>query len=422
MQNEQNSEVNAGEKAFLGLSFPWLITVLVAVLLMISVVNMNTFGVFFKPIAEDFDWSRAAVSGAVAIRGFVMAVFAIPIGYWTDRYGPRRIILPSFIIIGASLLIIAQITALWQLYMAQGLLMGIGVSGPFIALIAVVSKWHDRRRGIALGIASVGVGLGSVIFPPIAAKLIEAVDWRFAMSMLGVMVLAIGVPGSLFLKNPPGTAKVIADIRDIEQSGLFGIWRMLPQFLKNRTFLTVVTMFFLFIITVQMVLNHFVNYATDVGVSAVTAASMMSALGIGSITGRLVVGSVSDWTGIRVAIALCFSLFTVSLILMNWNVSLWMMWVSVILFGFSYGGEMPLVPGIIAERFGTEHLTTIIGIAMSIIFMGASVGPYMGGLLFDLLDGYFGALALCAVFTMISLILVLRLGPATKVLHEKVLE
>jgi len=411
MKNTHHSAGKDQKSVFPVLPAPWLITVLATVLLMIGAVNLYTFGVFFKPIANDFGWSRAAVSGSIAIRGLVTAAFVIPIGYWADRYGPRRITLLCLTVLGVSLLLIAKVTALWHLYVVQGLFIGIGVSGPFVVLTGTVGKWHDRKRGLALGIAAAGYGLSSVIFAPVAASMINAFGWRFATFMLGLVVLIVGIPGSLFLRNPPVASNVILNGGDIVQSRLFVVWREVPRFLKDRTFLKVTLMFLLFVASYQMVLYHFVNYATDEGVNVVTAASMMSALGVGSITGRLVMGAVSDRIGIRAAVAVCFTLLTISLILMNWNVSLWMLWVSVLIFGFSYGGEVPMVPAIIAERFGTERLVTIMGIAMSFIFIGSAVGPYMGGLIFDLYDSYFWALVLGAVFTTVSLALVLRLAP-----------
>ena len=99
---------------------------------------------------------------------------------------------------------------------------------------------------------------------------------------------------------------------------------------------------------------------------------------------------------------------------MNWNISLSMLWVSVLMFGFSYGGEVPMIPSIIVERFGIERLQTIMGIIMAFSAIGSATGPYIGGIIFDIFDNYFWALTLGAIFTTLALVLVLRLGPAIK--------
>jgi MFS family permease len=168
-------------------------------------------------------------------------------------------------------------------------------------------------------------------------------------------------------------------------------------------------MFFLFNIANQLVVAHFVNYATDMGVSVLIAASMMSALGIASTTGRLFEGAFSDRIGIKAAVIACFFLGVISLILMDWNASSLMLWVSAVIFGFAFGGAIPLVPGILSERFGTERLATTTGIVISFMTLGAALGTYLGGFMFDLFGSYSWALTLSAALAGISLVLALRL-------------
>ncbi len=174
--NRGNGFENRPANKLLNIPFPWLIVLVGALLLISSNIYGNTFGVFFKPIAEGFGWSRAAMSGAFTIRSVACAVFVVPMGYLTDRYGPRRVLLPCFILLGAGTMAVSSVTTLWQFYLIQGLCVGVGTAGPFICVMSTVAKWHDTKRGLALGMASIGSGLSSIIFPPLAAKLIEAFD------------------------------------------------------------------------------------------------------------------------------------------------------------------------------------------------------------------------------------------------------
>lgn len=340
-----------------GIPFPWIIVLLGALLLVSSNIYLYTFGVFFKPIAEDFGWSRAAMSGAYAIRSLVGAVFVVPMGYWADCYGPRRVLLPCFILLGVSMIAAAKVTTVWQLYLIQGVCIGIGFSGPFVCVMATVAKWHDTRRGLALGIASAGMGLSSIIFPPVAMQLIQAMGWQLAIIIMGVIILAIGIPASLIMRDTPNAAKQKPASGSIAHRGPFDAWGLLPQFLKKPGFPAIIMMFLFIAAVANTLMSHLVNYATDIGITALVAAGMMSAMGVASTIGRLGMGAISDRIGVKRDAAICCILLVVSFLLLISKVPA-LMWVAAVLFGISYGGTVPLIPALMGERVG---LTVING-------------------------------------------------------------
>lgn len=396
-------------KRHLGLPFPWAMAILSGYLLTVSSANYSTFGVFFKPMIAELDWTRAELSGSLAVRSLVMAALAAPMGALSERYRPRWVVAGSIALVGVAYLLFARVTTLWQLYLVQGLLMGMAMAGPFVVLTSAVGKWHQARRGLALGIVSVGGGLSYVIFPALSGTLLQSMDWRAASSVIGLSILVAGVPASMAVRSPPLSQDEQMHGRPAEQKGLFGAWGLLPQFLKNQAFLTMTMTFFLFAAATGMVTAHFVNYATDSGVPALTAAAMMSAWGFGSVAGRLGIGIVSDRTGVKAAVVLCLALLTGALVLMNWNVALWALWLSVVFFGFGVGGEWPLVPGLVGATFGTARMATITGLVLTTTFVGSALGPYLGGFVFDLTGSYFWALAFAAGFVFVALGLSLRL-------------
>ncbi|MDO8568653.1 MAG: MFS transporter [Dehalococcoidales bacterium] len=402
----------------LNLSFPWVVVLLGALLLMVGNINPNVFGVFFKPVAEEFGWSRAEVSGAYAIRSLVMAVMSIPMGYWSDRYGPRKVILPCFVLLGIGFLLNAMVGSLWQFYLVQGLLIGVASSGPFVSIISAVAKWHDKRRGLALGVASTGIGLSGVIFPPLAANLILAVGWRGAMALLGIAVFVVALPSSLFMKDPPSKSNGSAS----QRGGPLEVWRMLPRFLANRTFVAIVLMFLFFYIACNVIISHLVNYVTDAGVSTIIAATMMSVMGIAGTMGRLIMGTFSDKIGTRNDALICYVLLAVSLVLLNLGIPA-LIWVSVVLFGVAFGGASPLMPAIMGEHFGTEHLATLTGATVVGACLGATIGPMLGGFIFDEMHSYRLALAIAAALAIVPICIALRLSPPAKANrdNEKVL-
>ena len=388
------------------------------ILLLLAYIYNYTFGVFFKPIAEDYGWNRAAVAGAFAIRSLVGAALVVPMGYWADRYGPRRVLLPSFILLGVSMMAVAKVTTIWQFYLIQGAGIGISMSGPFACIIATVAKWHDTRRGLALGIAAAGIGLSSVIFPPVAAYLIQAADWQFATFILGLIILVIGIPASLFIKDPPIAVKRQLPDTSSGSKSIFAAWGSIPQFLKNPIFLAIIIMFMLTSIASNLLTNHLVNYATDIGITALVAAGMMSVMGLASTIGRLGMGAISDRMGTKKDAAICCLLLAVSFILLISKIPA-LMWVAAALGGIGFGGTVPLAPAFMGERVGIDRLSTATAAATMGLFIGAALGPWLGGLIFDTTGGYLWALLLAMGVSIVALIITLRIPPARREIEEE---
>ncbi|TAK29800.1 MAG: MFS transporter [Chloroflexota bacterium] len=398
------------EPSFSPRSFPWVIALLGALLLFIVNVNGVTFGVFFKPIAEELAWSRGSVAGALAIRSLLVAVFALPTGYLADRFGPRRVLLPSCLFMGIGFLMYSKVTSMWQLYLVQGLLMGMALSAPYVCVVSTVAKWHTERPGRALGIASAGVGLTSVLSPPIATTLIESIGWRDAMIVLGVFTIAMGVPACIVMKAPSSTQAQRSG-RPNQHRSPFAVWRKLPRLLNNRVFLAIVLAFLLYYTAAHLLLTHLVNYVTDIGLSPLIAGTMMTAMGIASIIGRLGVGAISDRMGTRVDTAMCCISVLVSLILLMLKIPL-LIWIAVVLFGVGFGGMTALVPVVVADHFGWKYLSTLTGALMIGASSGNALGPWIGGLVFDVSDSYFWALALSAALTIVALAILMRMPSA----------
>jgi MFS family permease len=406
--NKSQGSGNKPANKFPGISFPWLIVALSALLMLSYNVYVNTFGVFFKPIAEDFGWSRAAMSGAYTIRCLVGAALVVPVGYLADRYGPRRVLLPSFILVGAGMMAIAYVTTLWQFYLVQGLGIGVGLAGPFVCIMSTVAKWHKTRRGLALGIAAAGSGLSSILFPPVATKLIEAVDWQFAILILGILVLVIGVSASFFIKDPPNEIKRPLPGKTSISHAPFTIWDSLLQFPRSPAFLAIIILYAFVGLAGNVLMNHLVNYATDIGLTALVAAGMMSAIGIASTSGRFFMGTISDKIGSRRDAAICCFLMAVAFILLISKAD-GLMWVAAVLFGIGYGGCAPLIPAIMVELVGTEELSKLTGIVLMGFFLGSALGPWLAGFIFDISGSYFWALLLAAGVSLAAVIIALRL-------------
>ncbi len=399
---------------------PWAMTIMAALSMIAFAAIFYSFGVFFKPMANEFDFSRSAVSITVLIRAMTSAVLVLPAGALTDKYGPRWIVVPALLLYGTSFVLTGRIDSLWQLYLVQGLLMGIATAGPWMATITTVGKWHTKKAGLAMGITAVGAALGSVIFPSLSSLLIEAMGWRDAWAVLGIIVVSLGVPTALFLRNPGGRRKE-PEVRSAQggRTDLLSAWRLFLSYIRQPIFQSITIMFLLFYFSAALIQSHFVNYATDMRIAAVVAAAMASVMGLSSLAGRLTMGALSDIFGVRSSLAICFAVTIMGLALMAWGASMAMIWVAVALYGLGQGGEIPLVPAVVAEHYGKERLSTISGMVAVFTMASTAFGAYSGGAIFDWTGGYFWAFVIMIAMVATSLVMALRLGTASVTLRRQ---
>ena len=197
-QHSQNS-ATAGRTLFYG----WVIVVACMGIMAMHTGLMYTYGIFFKHLTADFGWSRGATSGVHSVFMITHGLFATGMGWLVDRFGPAKIMTFCAFIAGLGLVLTSQIQALWQLYIAYGVIFGIGASGGFITTMATTARWFVKRRGLALGIVASGAGLGTLLLAPISERLIDSFGWSLAYIVLGAAAWtyvagAVSAIGTLF--------------------------------------------------------------------------------------------------------------------------------------------------------------------------------------------------------------------------------
>ena len=166
--------------------------------------TLFTFGVFFKPILTEFGWTRAMTSGAFSLCILLFGLLGIGTGRLTDRFGPRVVMSGCGFFLGLGYLLMSQVSAIWQLYLFYGVMVGIGVSGSFVPLVSTVARWFAERRGMMTGIAVSGIGIGTMIMPLVANWLISSYGWRTSYIVVGITVLVLIILVAQFLRRDPG--------------------------------------------------------------------------------------------------------------------------------------------------------------------------------------------------------------------------
>jgi OFA family oxalate/formate antiporter-like MFS transporter len=377
------------------------------------------FGVFFKSIESEFALSRAATSAIFSTQMVLGGVFTILGGWALDRYGPRRIFLLMGIFTGLSLLLTGQTNALWQLFITYSLFLAMGTSLIYVGVMSTVSRWFTRRKGLALGIASMGAGMGPLVVAPFATYLIDSFDWRMAFTILGIIAVLLVIPLSRLLRKEPGEIGLLPEgaskIESLSEKETIVMPAdlSLRQAFRTRSFWMVALFFFLFAVTLFLVLTHLVPHITDVGFSAVEAASVLSLAGGATLVGRLTLGTVSDHIGRKRAAILCAMLLAGAMLWLLWARELWMFYLFAVMFGLAWGGMGPSSAALIGDTFGLGQLGAILGVLDAGFNTGAALGPLIGGLIFDLRASYFLAFLLGVLVMLVATVLILLIRRET---------
>lgn len=171
--------------------------------LLIAFGVIYSFGVFFKPIVADFGWTRAETSLASSINIIVMGAMSMVSGKLIDRFNPTIILSISGVVLGLGYLLTSQISTLWQFYLYYGIIVGIGMGMLWVPAISVVAHWFEKYRGLVTGIVVSGIGIGTIVIPPVATRLIASYNWNLTYIILGSMIIFVVVVTSQFMRRAP---------------------------------------------------------------------------------------------------------------------------------------------------------------------------------------------------------------------------
>jgi MFS family permease len=364
----------------------------------------DTYAVFVVPLERQFGWSRSQVTGVYSLYLLVNGFTAPLVGLLFDRLGARWVYGAGTLCLGAAFFLAAGIASLWQFYLLIGALVGIGVSlNGMVPGSALLARWYRARLSTAIGIAFSAVGVGTLLFVPLAQFLVANHGWRIAYQAMGALLLAAAplvillVPWRRFSAGHPEHRRE-ARLKAGGQGWTPRAALRTPVFwgLSQIFFFTATGMF---LVVVQLV-----AFFIDAGFSPLTAAGAYGALGMLSATSIMLSGFLADRFGYRQVVTASFAgtatgmLF---LLYMSANPSLLLLAAFVAVFGMCMGFRGPIISSVCAKYFGGPHVATIYGSIYSTNAIGAAFGSYIGGVLHDLTGGY--AAGLCVALAAIGL-------------------
>lgn len=373
---------------------------------MTFLLGATSVGIFFKPMLDEFGWTRATLSMVSSIAMLVFAVAYPFLGRLIDRFGPRKIL---FACIGSQALsyVINGLAAnIWHVYVGRFFL----EIKPTHGTQVLINRWFERKRGQALGILSTGTPLGTLILTPLSQYLITLWGWRPTLLFWAGVTVLVLLPLTLLIRNKPEDKGLRPDgaitvrqplsselIQPRSNKSAFTVQKetgnSLTEAVKTRGFWMLASTQLFCGISCGLLMTHTIIFATDLGYSPLIGASFMSIQGGVSLVGVLVTGQLSDRFARNKVLSFthlirCTSFIALIAVFFMGSGNIWLLYLAMALFGFGWFTTAPLSAGLAADLFGYLRMGTILGIILASHTIGSALGTYAGGITFQLTGSY----------------------------------
>jgi MFS family permease len=393
------------ERTFLGSRI-----VFIAFLTLMGAFGLNlTAGQFFTPLHESYGWNLTTLSLAVSLNMITWGTFQPIMGHLIDRFGPKPVIASSASLMGIAFLLSATITHIWQFFLYYGILTAIGFAGcGSMANSVLVSRWYVKKRATMLARSSMGMNIGQLALLPLTGILLANSGFRVAFVVLGLIMLLIIVPFVLFgTKSNPNE---IGQTPDGDSSSTFSPPSSvsLSEAIKTREFWLASLGFVTCGYTLYLVTIHLPKFSVDLGGGTGLGGQLLGIAAFASAISMWITGQLARSYGKR---NLLIGLYIIRLLAFVWlslSTNIWQLYLFVIIYGISSMPIIPLVTGIIGDRFGANAMGSILGSTWFLHQIFAAIGVFLGGYIRTLTGSYeiafwsgAGILVLGIVFTVL---------------------
>jgi MFS family permease len=357
-----------------------------AVMGCIALGAMFSLPVLLRPITASTGWSTTGVSAAMTVGFLAMAVGSIAWGALSDRIGARWTCLAGALLLGAGLALASVATSLTGFQFSFGLLVGLATSAMFAPIMACVTGWFATQRSLAVSLVSAGFGVAPLTMSPWVARLAASHDWRQVLQIVAILVVAVIVPVSLLVRRPPALERRLP--AGTGGTATAELTMPIGQLVRSPPFIVLVLTNFFCCATHSGPIIHTVSYAVTCGIPLGTAVTIYSVEGLAGLGGRIAFGLAGDRFGARRTLItglLMQAFFAASYYFAS---SLSAFYSVAVLFGFTYGGVMPLYAVLARENFPLRMMGTVIGSTAMAGSFGMATGPVLGGWLYDRFGSY----------------------------------
>lgn len=422
--------------------YGWVIVVTSFVVLGLISLVISSFALFYVPVLQSFNWSRGRLALSMSIYLVSSGIAAPFAGGLIDRFGPRRVMPLGAFVTGCALLFLSRATALWHFYFAFGVVAALGSSMLYVVPVTtIVSNWFARHRGTAIGIVTASPGTSQLLLLPLLQLLINWIGWRSAYLILGTVLLVVPtILTRLFLYGRPSdrglsvedetqlgkqkwggsahaekhaktkrqTEVIVMDKQWADTEWTIGKAICTFRFWALSLVMGMFTVGF-FLISIQLV-----AYMTDKGYSSIVAASVIGLQGFVNILGTLLGGVVGDRWGREKTLTLSIAIFIACIVLLNlggWIINPLIIYAFAVVYGIGFGMAFPTLMASAADLFQGKHFGSILGWIALGGYLGAALGSWLSGYLFDLTHSYRLNFLVAALVMFISAALIWKARP-----------
>lgn len=371
------------------LFYGWVVLGASATMVCVALGAMFSLAVFFKPIEDTMGWSRTGISTIALLNWLFMGLGSFLWGALSDRVGTRVVAVAGGLLLGLGLVLSSQVSALWQLYVSFGVMVGFGAGAFYAPLSATATRWFTRRRGLAVALVSSGIGFGILIVAPAARLLVSLYGWRAAMMILGDVAWLVIVPVALLIRNAPGDIGAVAmgGGADAPRPPRGREWST-REVLRSPQFWVISVTHFACCSAHSGPIFHMVTHAIDQGIPRMAAATILGISGLSSVGGRLGAGALADRFGAKRTLISGLLLQAVMISLYLFARDATAFFELALVFGTAYGAVMPLYALVTREYFGERVMGAAYGGVFFISTIGMGFGSFAGGFIYDHLGTY----------------------------------
>ena len=403
--------------------YAWVIVAIAAIMQMVGASIRMAFGVFIEPLSQAFQWDQGDITLAYGINSVVSAIASPVAGWIGDRFGVRKAMAFGAVMFIAGMAITGVIQQLWQFYIAFGVILGTAQAIFLVPLLPGVMRWYRRQLGWGMGILMASWGIGPAIAAPIMGFMIVHLEWQGTFWVTaGGSAIIMAILIYLYKDSPadigaepygalPGESFKVEIVIDKVKARTFASYMK-----KTSAYYNMSSIHFLGCVGHAVILVYLIPIAVQEGIDLVAAATILAVMAAISVPSRFAVPVLAEKIGVRAIMAIFYFLQGITVILLFWTHEHWMFYLFAVVFGIGYGGESGGFPILNRKYYGHAPQGSPYGFQMLGAGLGMALGGWIGGVIFDITNGYGWALVISIVASIAGMVSIMLLGPTDELI------